>query len=622
MSTPVAAAFQVSPATASFLAFQDQAIDDNSNGLTDRIVTTATLNIAAAGKYRLHMYLKAGNGKSLLASTAATLPAGGAQMSLTFPAKEIVALLGAGGPYEKTNAVLVYEKANGDDIIADERDTVGPTPNWPLSSLDRGDLYLTGQNSAAGVITGPGAQLDILRVTIGVHYTPGGKCVWSGSLYDSTDSIDYANGSGVLTPGVNSIALDFLGPKISLAGRNGPYQVGKFGIQCSGLSARANSLLTTPAFPAAQFRSSAAAVTLSASPASLSLAAGKSSMIEVSANSSTRGVVPLANATVTGLPTGLSVDIQPPVLFETPGSWVVHFRALPSTVAGAHQPQFRVTDPAGIVRLLTIPVTVTAQTGQSVATSPPGLNFLVNGLSYSQPESFQWAAGSTVTLSVPSPQQLPESHYTFVNWSDGGAMTHSVTAPAGNASYIANFNAQYMLRVRANPPDGGSVTPATDSLHPANTPIPVTAVPNPGYSFTGWGASPVAQGAITLSGPTKLTAFFTPTAPPSLSWSIAGKAGPTLARMWTLSVRNNGPGAIFGAMLMQLSLTQTAGPPCTPVVESKFPLHVGSPDPGASVSVTLFLKSSCAAGALFQVNGVLQVNGGTSVNLTLPGQSL
>ena len=50
--------------------------------------------------------------------------------------------------------------------------------------------------------------------------------------------------------------------------------------------------------------------------------------------------------------------------------------------------------------------------------------------------------GSTNTISAPSPQTIGGSAYAFGSWSDGGAQTHNVVAPATATTYTATFNLQ------------------------------------------------------------------------------------------------------------------------------------------------------------------------------------
>jgi glucose/arabinose dehydrogenase len=76
------------------------------------------------------------------------------------------------------------------------------------------------------------------------------------------------------------------------------------------------------------------------------------------------------------------------------------------------------------------------------ATSPTGLLLSVNGTSSTAPFSRTVNVGSTVTLSAPASQTLNGTTYNFVSWSDGGAASHSVTAPSTSTTYTATYQAQ------------------------------------------------------------------------------------------------------------------------------------------------------------------------------------
>ena len=47
--------------------------------------------------------------------------------------------------------------------------------------------------------------------------------------------------------------------------------------------------------------------------------------------------------------------------------------------------------------------------------------------------------GSTNTISAPSPQNKGSKSYSFQSWSDGGAETHNIAAPASATTYTAKF---------------------------------------------------------------------------------------------------------------------------------------------------------------------------------------
>jgi YVTN family beta-propeller protein len=85
--------------------------------------------------------------------------------------------------------------------------------------------------------------------------------------------------------------------------------------------------------------------------------------------------------------------------------------------------------------LLAPPVTVT------VTTSPLGPSFTVDGVTYNSPQTLTWGQGSTHSIGTSTLQtNNVGTLFNFAGWSDGGAATHSVTAPASTTTYTATFN--------------------------------------------------------------------------------------------------------------------------------------------------------------------------------------
>jgi glucose/arabinose dehydrogenase len=75
-------------------------------------------------------------------------------------------------------------------------------------------------------------------------------------------------------------------------------------------------------------------------------------------------------------------------------------------------------------------------------TNPGGLvlsGLAVNESSVTTPFSVTVVVGSANSVSAPSPQQFNKSTYFFVSWSDGGAQSHTITAPAVNTTYTATY---------------------------------------------------------------------------------------------------------------------------------------------------------------------------------------
>lgn len=99
-------------------------------------------------------------------------------------------------------------------------------------------------------------------------------------------------------------------------------------------------------------------------------------------------------------------------------------------------------------------------------TNPTGLSFSVAGATYTSAQIQQIAAGTNLTIATTSPQTATGTQYVFLNWSDSGAISHSVTISNAVTSYIAAFQTQYQLTTSASPSAGGTVTPPPASTIP------------------------------------------------------------------------------------------------------------------------------------------------------------
>ena len=72
-------------------------------------------------------------------------------------------------------------------------------------------------------------------------------------------------------------------------------------------------------------------------------------------------------------------------------------------------------------------------------TTPGGMNLAVDGTTNSASFSRTVIVGSAHTVSAVSPQTKGGKTYTFSSWSDGGAATHTIVAPATSTTYTARF---------------------------------------------------------------------------------------------------------------------------------------------------------------------------------------
>lgn len=188
----------------------------------------------------------------------------------------------------------------------------------------------------------------------------------------------------------------------------------------------------------------------------------------------------------------------------------------------------------------------------TVGTTPNGLTFNVDGTSYTGTQTLGWIVGSSHTLVTTSPQTSGGTQNTFASWSDGGAISHTVTAPSSAASYTATFTTSYQLTTAASPVSGGTVTPVSGSYYSSGTVLNLLAAPNSGYTFTNWTGNVVAANSasttVTMSAPQSVTANFSVitapiaslTAPPAFPATATG----TTSAMQTATLSNTGNAAL------------------------------------------------------------------------------
>jgi PKD repeat protein len=76
----------------------------------------------------------------------------------------------------------------------------------------------------------------------------------------------------------------------------------------------------------------------------------------------------------------------------------------------------------------------------SFTSSPNGARLVVNSVEQVAPFTRTVIVGSNNTISAPSPQNLTLGlRFRFRSWSDGGAQSHNIVAPATATTYRANF---------------------------------------------------------------------------------------------------------------------------------------------------------------------------------------
>jgi hypothetical protein len=148
-----------------------------------------------------------------------------------------------------------------------------------------------------------------------------------------------------------------------------------------------------------------------------------------------------------------------------------------------------------------------------------------------------------------------------------------------------------------------------------NSVVVLTATPKPGYSFINW-IGAVADPSnpsttVTMNQSQTVIANFI-AQPTTMAGNVIAKAGPGNARVWTLSLLNNGPGVTSGPAINSFTLVQMSGAACTPVIGNAFPLAVGDLAPAQTGTANLTIDfTGCAAAARFTAQFTYSANFGT-----------
>jgi hypothetical protein len=177
----------------------------------------------------------------------------------------------------------------------------------------------------------------------------------------------------------------------------------------------------------------------------------------------------------------------------------------------------------------------------------------------------------------------------------------SITIPI-KTTYLLNqaINANYACT------DGGSGVATCTGTVANGSSIDTSSVG--GKTFTVNATDRVGNVSPPQSVTYTVTANFVPT---TLAGNLTAKSGPQNARVWTLSLLNNGPGGAFGTAINSFTLKQTFGAACTPVIGTAFPLAESDLAPAQTGTANVTIDfTGCAAAARFTAQFTYSANAG------------
>ncbi len=154
----------------------------------------------------------------------------------------------------------------------------------------------------------------------------------------------------------------------------------------------------------------------------------------------------------------------------------------------------------------------------TITTNPPGLSIKVDNVTYTAPQTFNWALNSTHTLNLPADPQFTNPNdgatYKFGAWNDAGAKSHTITvyggvgtltSPAASPAitvYQASYIRLWPFTLSVTPTGTGTAaaTPAAVSefggtFFTDRQLITLTATPNSGWNLLLWSGLPYPASA-------------------------------------------------------------------------------------------------------------------------------
>jgi hypothetical protein len=473
-----ATGFRVLPPLASFTSFSDAGVDDNGNGLFDRVVVTANLQVQQAGNYRLELTLLASNGQQTQSSSTAALAAGAQQMTVEFTAKQIE-LLGVNGPYTIKNATL-YHTSDPDEPIAAFTENGGQTTAYALTSLERPVLKFTGNNTVTGIDTNSNGKFDLLRIQVELNALTAGTYDWSGTLKDSAGkSIQSLDGTSSLSVGNNTLTFDFDGIKIAQNGVNGPYTLGSVLVFNTQNSIHEPELLKTQAFSVNDFECSdaPAATVQSATLTPASVIGGNATTLHVTL-AQAAGACGVKVTITSNNPAVIAAAI-PATMIVPSGQTSADFTVITAGVAAASQVNLTATSGVSS-QTASLSITPSAFSNLSLSfTSLQAGNATagkveldgaapLGGTTISLSSSNSGVAPVPASVTIPAGQRSKELTVN-TNSSFQGSTTVNITATLGSVTKVAALTVYSEIYI------DGSITPG-------GPPVTVTAT-EPGQNF-------------------------------------------------------------------------------------------------------------------------------------------
>jgi hypothetical protein len=202
-------------------------VDDNNNGLFDRLVTSSSVVVVTAGHYGLNVVLQTTAGHNFRAHGWSDLDTGTRTITASIDAAAIRAN-NENGPFTITSAELVLY-GPGRATTADRLDPLSiATPSYTLAQFDGPALEIAGPMTSTGIDTNADGKFDILRVGLPVRCRLAAEYAFTVQLNDGCGTqLQFLTGAQQIAASgtIQTLGFDFSGTSVGMNGVDGPYLV-------------------------------------------------------------------------------------------------------------------------------------------------------------------------------------------------------------------------------------------------------------------------------------------------------------------------------------------------------------------------------------------------------------
>lgn len=236
---------------------RDYGVDENGDGLFEKIAVEIETETSVAGKYQIFLSLKSKDGKNFIEAADVELKGGLEMTKLLFDTKPWFEEK-VDGAFKIEMVDLTYQHYP----FLERREDLGQTREYKLAQFSRPNIVFTAENIVTPIDKNHNGKYEGLQIKVGIDVLDADDYKFQGDLYDEFSDvtaeglIEFGSGEATLKKGKGDITFYFSGKKIIEHGISGRFRLKNIIVYKKGRSSdNTGNLLTPQSFDVKQFES-------------------------------------------------------------------------------------------------------------------------------------------------------------------------------------------------------------------------------------------------------------------------------------------------------------------------------------------------------------------------------